>query len=92
MVMTDATLVRRNTRRRWMEGATGAAVGATGSAAIASVIGLSVAANVAAPIVGTVIGAVITPMFLKYILNDDAPAADGSKGEAPNGGDKARKP
>lgn len=72
MVNTDEVVVRRNARRRWMEGATGAAAGATGSAAIASVAGLSVMANVAAPIFGTVVGALVSPMIFKLILQNDA--------------------
>lgn len=91
MVNTDELVVRRNARRRWMEGAAGAAAGATSSAAIASVAGLSVMANVAAPIFGTVVGALVSPMIFKLILNDRASLPESVEAKPESAPAKSRK-
>jgi hypothetical protein len=91
MVSTDELVVRRNARRRWMEGAAGAAAGATSSAAIASIAGLSVMANVAAPIVGTVVGALVSPMIIRLILHDRDPLPEAAEAKPRNDVPKSKK-
>jgi uncharacterized membrane protein len=71
---------RKNDRRRWMEGAAGAAAGASGSAVIASTIGLSMAANVAAPIIGTVVGAIAAPLLVASFTKDRPRSKEQTKG------------